>query len=103
MTEGARSGTYAKGESDPARPRAKSARSKCRSCNADIIWTVTRRNGKPMPVDFEPTDDGDFVLDREGDGSFTATKYYARIHGDRPRRKSHFASCPNASKHRRGR
>lgn len=33
----------------------------CRSCGAEIIWTVTRK-GKKMPVDAETTQHGKFLL-----------------------------------------
>lgn len=101
MTEGARSGTHPKAPRNPHARKPPSARSTCRSCNAEIIWTVTR-NGKRMPVDFEPTPTGDFVLDKESDGSFTSNRYSHFVHDEsRPRRKSHFETCPNAKQHRK--
>lgn len=45
--------------------------SKCRSCGAEIYWVKTKA-GKSMPI--ERTASGDMI--------------------------SHFATCPNASKHR---
>jgi hypothetical protein len=55
---------------------------RCRSCRAKIIWFKTE-GGRNMPVDadtVEPDDD----------------------EWDPPRHISHFATCPNADKHRKG-
>ena len=65
--------------------------STCRSCGAAIVWAKTT-TGKSMPLDAEPVPDGNIVL-HEGVAYVTGT-------GDR---KSHFATCPNAARHRRGR
>jgi hypothetical protein len=48
----------------------------CRSCGHDIEWVTTEATGRPMPLDPGP---------------------------DRERRVSHFATCPQADQHRRGR
>jgi hypothetical protein len=79
--------------------------SRCRSCGASVIWTVTV-NGKKMPVDAEPSCDGVFFLERDdGDGEVHAV-HLARVDpglhrpGDRLY-TSHFATCPNASVHRK--
>lgn len=55
----------------------------CRSCNARIIFLPTAA-GRSMPVDADTVeeDDEDF---------------------DPSRHTSHFVTCPNADKHRRGR
>ena len=62
----------------------------CRSCGADIIWVETV-NGKRMPVDAKP--EKRFVLSvADGEASIATIKdTYV----------SHFATCPNASKHRK--
>ena len=54
--------------------------SKCRSCNAEIVWFSTK-GGKLIPVDAE-TYHGE-------------TKYDSTVH------RSHFATCPNADQHRK--
>ena len=56
--------------------------SKCGSCGAAIKWIKTSK-GRPMPVDPKPIT----VVTNEG---HTVTG-----------RQSHFASCPNADKHRK--
>lgn len=55
--------------------------SRCRSCNAQIIWFKTPA-GKNMPVNANSVERGDEVLDIK-------------------RHISHFATCPTAPQHRR--
>lgn len=58
---------------------------RCSSCSAAIVWFKTKA-GKRMPVDetsTQPTGRADQL--------------------DLTRHKSHFATCPNAGKHRRAR
>jgi len=64
--------------------------SKCRSCGAEIVWLKTKLE-KFMPVDA---------------GSLTSQEQSAvigkmEIVFDHTRHKSHFATCPNANKHRK--
>jgi hypothetical protein len=82
---------------------------KCRSCGAEIYWTVTTR-GKRMPVDVLPSDEGDLFLFRRPDEPIEAvhmgsTDHRARAGRERcrPRFTSHFATCPSAAQHRRPR
>lgn len=76
--------------------------SKCKSCGADILW-IKMVSGTSMPVDAEP------VMYTEGtkdvivtpDGNVTRgniTKY-----GESKGYVSHFATCPNAGRHRSNR
>lgn len=73
--------------------------SRCRSCDAPIRWARTEA-GKSMPLDPNPVPDGNVVLldddrvhvlhaDESADGA--------------PTYVSHFATCPKAKDHRRGR
>lgn len=55
--------------------------SRCRSCSAEIVWLKTS-NGRNMPADADTVPAGATVFD----GSAGMV--------------SHFATCPNASKHR---
>jgi hypothetical protein len=54
---------------------------RCGSCGAAVIWFTTR-NGRPMPVNAESVHALDSQLEL-------------------PRHISHFATCPNAARHRR--
>lgn len=73
----------------------------CRHCGARIRWVVTAKRSKPMPLDAEPTTEGNVVLRPDG----------AAVVLDIPDRdravnlgttvwRAHFASCPH---YRRGR
>lgn len=55
----------------------------CVSCGAAIVWFITK-NLKRMPVDASSVDPADTKLDLK-------------------KHISHFATCPNAAKHRRAR
>jgi hypothetical protein len=56
---------------------------RCRSCQAGIVWLKTR-SGKNMPVDAETFTQGEPAIFNPELGHI-----------------SHFATCPNADKHRR--
>jgi hypothetical protein len=72
--------------------------SRCRSCNAEIIWAVTD-SGKRMPLDAEPAErpTGLFRLDTSCDPP------HASSAAGEPVYLSHFVTCPNAAQHRRPR
>ena len=53
----------------------------CRSCGKAMIWMTTKL-GKSMPIDAESYTAGDLEFD--------AAKH-----------RSHFATCPNADRHRK--
>ena len=72
--------------------------SECRDarCKAAIIWAVTPR-GKSMPVDAEPTEDGNVLL--TGNVVATVVDPAAPPLGGwpEPLRTSHFATCVAAA------
>jgi hypothetical protein len=79
----------------------------CRSCGALIFWATTTKL-KRMPVDAEPTADGNLIL---GEPKQPFPQYPTVMvlgPGDTPkpgveRYTSHFATCPQAATHRRSR
>lgn len=75
----------------------------CKSCGAKVLWTITE-SGKRMPVDFDPHPEGDVQLTRGADehGAPAWRSRYVRRGEPRPAvtRRSHFATCPHASRHR---
>lgn len=82
--------------------------SKCRSCGAEVLWVVWRESGKRMPVDVEPDmrpppKGGTLALTLSGGpfGTLFVEKYVPEMGPKRNRYTSHFATCPNASEHRR--
>lgn len=73
----------------------------CRSCEAPILWVKWPRSGKSMPVDAAPAPAGTVVLTLHRGEELLAEKYEANRHHGRNRYTSHFATCPNASQHRK--
>jgi hypothetical protein len=76
---------------------------RCSSCNAEIRWVRTEANDRPMPLDPEPTESGNVQL---VGGRARVLEGFDLLHaGDagEPLYRSHFATCPAASKHRKGR
>lgn len=83
--------------------------SKCRSCSAPIVWAETEakgdKPGKKVPLDADPADlsraltvpNGNLLFTnlRSGDGTPIVRYVTGGPH------RTHFATCPNAKKHRR--
>jgi hypothetical protein len=69
----------------------------CKSCGAPIRWERTV-NGKPIPLDPEPVEDGNLGI--RDDGRVYHQGEDALDLGV-PLYKTHFATCPNADEHRR--
>lgn len=79
-----------------------SNRSQCRSCAAPILWTVTQKSGKKMPVDLDPVEGGNFLLvDDEDEGHILAVHKSREADysesSDGFRYESHYATCPQAA------
>jgi hypothetical protein len=70
----------------------------CRSCGAEIVWARTP-SGKLMPLDPERVLGGTIELDPDEDASLV-TRFVGKRDGQ-PHYVSHFATCPQASQHRR--
>jgi hypothetical protein len=86
-------------------------RGRCRSCKARIVWALTA-TGRAMPVDAEPHPEGLLVLELGDTIRVRAANAEERtvvmpiFKSLRPEVKlfrSHFATCPNATEHRRKR
>lgn len=69
----------------------------CKSCGAKIFWRVTK-NGKPIPLDAEPSGIGNLIEDGH---AARHPELFDLPLGDRPLYTSHFATCPNAKEHRK--
>jgi hypothetical protein len=74
----------------------------CRSCSAKIRWAITA-GGHPMPLDYDPVEDGNLRLDPPTNGetprvTIVPAKY--RVAGEELY-KSHFATCVYADRHRK--
>lgn len=72
--------------------------SACRSCGARVRWALTVNN-KRQPFDYEPSDDGTFVL-HPVRGALHAIYAPEAGAGD-AKHTSHFATCPDADRWRR--
>ena len=71
---------------------------RCSSCGAPIIWTLTTA-GSRMPVDAVKVDGGHYLVVDGTVGTTPRVIYAKDIEG--PGYVSHFATCPTAAKHRR--
>jgi hypothetical protein len=85
--------------------------SKCRSCGASVIWFVSEK-GKPVIVDPEPIEEGNIII-KHGPGMDDEVAHYetkeekearlkAKIPAARTAYRSHFVTCPDAKKWRKG-
>lgn len=87
--------------------------STCSSCGASIWWALSFTTGRRMPVDAEPSPDGNVLLaESKPDGTPVVRVVGKTPPGEGPdlfgavpgpRYTSHFATCPHANQHRRTR
>lgn len=73
----------------------------CRSCQAPIVWAEI--GGKRIPLDAQPVDGGNLAVRREAGGRLVARPITAD-HPPLPDEHAgitHFATCPNADRHRK--
>ncbi len=75
---------------------------RCRGCGANIYWAESTR-GKAIPLDAEPAEGGNLVLQRRLDGVLVAMVVKADEMPGAPRFVSHFSTCVDAAKFRRAR
>lgn len=74
---------------------------KCRSCGAPIRWGAVAKTGANMPLDAEPHAQGNVRIAADGFTLEVLAQADAIVCRDDLYR-SHFATCPNAARHRRG-
>ncbi len=73
----------------------------CRGCGAPIVWAVTEKNRKPIPLDVKPVERGNLsVVSRVATprGMAPLVRYVEHGIGDRT---SHRSTCPEAESFRR--
>jgi hypothetical protein len=68
--------------------------SRCRSCQAHIIWAVTD-TGRRMPVDPDPDPQGNLTVWATGEG-WRVSVITEDWPESRPRFRPHFATCPDS-------
>lgn len=75
----------------------------CRSCDAPIKW-VEMPSGKKNPVDAEPVEGGNVIIEvdeeKQCTGRVLNDPEARRKHGG-PFYRSHFSTCPDAKKFKR--
>lgn len=69
----------------------------CRTCGADLIWARSKTD-KPIPLDAAPVADGNLEL-KNGRAIYVRPGS-PNLFGV-PRYVSHFATCPDATHHRK--
>ena len=77
----------------------------CRSCGSEILWAITV-NGKPIPIDREPSADGNVRITMDTSGRRQAlvlgpldVELYPE---GEPLYLSHFVTCPQSDEWRDG-
>jgi hypothetical protein len=79
------------------------AETRCRSCGAPVIWAVSAY-GRKLPVDAHPAEAGQWWLTTDDPRAtvpnFRRVDLYTPAAA--PRYTSHFATCPQADKWRKG-
>lgn len=71
----------------------------CGSCKAPVVWVITEK-GKRMPLDKEPVPNGNIIVLNNGIAHFLLKD--EPVKPETKRYVSHFATCPNAGQHRKG-
>lgn len=75
---------------------------RCRTCRAPIMWAVSAKTGSRMPLDRDPVDNGNVVLDGNRASYLSKADAAAPNLLGEARYVSHFATCPQAQAHRKG-
>lgn len=78
----------------------------CRSCGAPIVWAIAAGSSRRIPLDADPTDDGNLIVVRHRwDGPDRTIPIVHVVDEDAGtdglRFRSHFATCPDAKSWRR--
>ena len=75
-------------------------RGRCKSCRREILWVVMM-GGSRMPLDPEPTPDGNVYQDTDLRWRVAGNAAAAAKHD--PTYQTHFRTCPQAAQHRQPR
>lgn len=81
---------------------------RCRSCFAEIEWVKSAKTESTIPLDATPTKDGNIIVRNErahvykdAATAFASLGTLQKYEWPLRQRTSHFATCPNADKHRK--
>lgn len=75
------------------------SKGRCKGCKAELTWAVNE-NGKGLPLDPDPVDEGDHLIDGYQDDGRPIVHRIGRdeeVPTGAQRYQTHFESCPNAS------
>ena len=70
----------------------------CSSCHAPIIWAKHHATGNTMPLNAEPSQNGKWHTTSVA--TLDGVEELHAHHGAEGGHQSHFATCPNAARHR---
>ena len=74
----------------------------CKSCGAKVVWAVSAKTGGRMPLDAEPVENGNVVVDfNHPVPEFTTLRPMEVAVHDGPLYLSHFATCPDQKQWRK--
>lgn len=74
----------------------------CKGCESSMVWAVHESNGRGVPLDPEPVDDGNLVATGETQGDQIVVRYVRKGEdtGVMPRYVTHFSSCTSPDEFR---
>lgn len=75
--------------------------SRCRSCEADIVWVSMDGSGKKAPMNLPASPDGNIKLTGLQGRVLKPAERAEAIAAAEPLYLSHFATCPNSKEHRK--
>lgn len=76
----------------------------CKTCKAPIRWVKLSKTGKNIPLDPEPSPEGNVYISTSGRALVLDKDLVKRAKAaDEPLHTSHFATCPQADAHRKAR
>lgn len=77
-------------------------RGTCRGCKAHVRWVVMAKTGKKNPLDPEPSDEGNVIVDLDTGQAETQTHEQAQLLREAGAALyiSHFATCPERNRFR---
>jgi hypothetical protein len=78
----------------------------CSTCHAPIIWALTSKTLRRIPIDPDPVPNGNILLGTNEDPErppLAVTLSVPQRFGKAELRVSHFVTCPQAAAHRRRR
>ncbi len=75
---------------------------RCGSCKALILWARSAKTNSPMPLNLPPSAEGNVVIvDGLAHVLGQGDLFEPMLPTEGPRYTSHFATCPNAERHRK--